>query len=428
VTRSHAHEQTGYARAPWLAIAASVAATVGWASTASCEGQGKPALGRLPTYKTLAELDDRVDRLEKLASNARLSPIKNVVATKIAKDQYQLTWDVANPNKAAHLEVHVSYSTSTNAELWTDGVAKVGAYKGAATVQIPNLSDSARPTFVLNLTDSNNSRCERHRHFVCERHISLDCHTNFRDVGGYVGKGGRIVRWGQIFRHGALTRITDDDRAKLNALRIKSNVDFRKDADVKKDRHVFPEASVQLLNYPIDTDAGFMAKLDAGMKSGNFDFIDANFMARENDRFVREFTDVFRVFIHAAMDTSNRPLTFQCTAGKDRTGWAGAIVLMVLGVPKEQVFTDYLLTNLYAESWRLHTLAWLEGSTKKFGHENVDTSPANNALRAEVHFLQAAFDAVEEQYGDFDTYIRTGLGVSDEMRARFQEEMLYPRE
>jgi protein-tyrosine phosphatase len=403
--------------------AASLVGTCGL-SIALCEGQEKSHVGREPTYKKIARLEERIGRLEKMKSNSRLSTIKNAAVARLAKDTYQITWDVSSAKRAAHSVVHVSCMSHGNTLV--EDVVKVEAYKGNATIQVPGLKESARPTFVLSICDDKNTFCELHRHFVCERHIQLHCHTNFRDVGGYIGKDGRVVRWGQIFRHGALTKITEDDREKLDVLGIKSNVDFRKEADVQKDCHVFPATSVKLFNFPIDTDAGFMTKLVEGMKNGNFDFMDEQFMARENDRFVREFTNAFRDFIHTAMDSSNRPLTFQCTAGKDRTGWAGAILLMILGVPKEEVFEDYLLTNKYAEPWRKHTLEWLEVSTKKFGHEHVDTSPANNALRAEAHYLQAAFDAVEKQYGDFDTFVRIGLGVSDEMKARFQEEMLYP--
>ena len=50
--------------------------------------------------------------------------------------------------------------------------------------------------------------------------------------------------------------------------------------------------------------------------------------------------------------TSSGPTVYHCTAGKDRTGVFSALLLLMLGVPRDTVFEDYLLTNKYLEAAR----------------------------------------------------------------------------
>ena len=59
------------------------------------------------------------------------------------------------------------------------------------------------------------------------RHLNLAGASNFRDLGGYAGKDGRLVRWRQIFRSNHLGHLTADDVAMLRRLGVKSAFDFR---------------------------------------------------------------------------------------------------------------------------------------------------------------------------------------------------------
>ena len=132
---------------------------------------------------------------------------------------------------------------------------------------------------------------------------------------------------------------------------------------------------------------------------------------RESYRnYVRHDTQSFRsLFAHLLEDRA--PLVIHCSAGKDRTGFACALVLHALGVPDEVIIDDYLLTN------RLYSR---------------DTSSANDLpddVRqaiglVEVSFLAAGFDAIRAEYGKLETYFREGLCLGECERANLKARYL----
>jgi protein-tyrosine phosphatase len=105
-----------------------------------------------------------------------------------------------------------------------------------------------------------------------------------------------------------------------------------------------------------------------------------------------------------------------CTAGKDRTGFAAAAVLRTLGVPLETVYEDFLLTNHYTAAEIERTL-WIIRLVSLF---RTDPEQVRPVLGVERAYLEAAFGAIDEQYGSFDTYRRDALGLDDAETAAFR--------
>ncbi|MBA3490160.1 MAG: tyrosine-protein phosphatase, partial [Longispora sp.] len=96
---------------------------------------------------------------------------------------------------------------------------------------------------------------------------------------------------------------------------------------------------------------------------------------------------------------------FHCTAGKDRTGWLAAVTLLALGVDREVVYADYLLTNAaIAGSGRMLTTFREKGLVRDIGLFVP-------LIEARIEYLESALDEVERGYGDIDTFVSTGLGV-----------------
>ncbi|WP_240799251.1 tyrosine-protein phosphatase [Streptomyces sp. A0958] len=89
----------------------------------------------------------------------------------------------------------------------------------------------------------------------------------------------------------------------------------------------------------------------------------------------------FRDLVTAVTTNTSGATVFHCSAGKDRTGWGTAVLLTLLGVPRETVEADFLASNQYTGNPRAVELSW----------------------------LRAAFAEVDHIYGDFDTYVREGL-------------------
>ena len=122
---------------------------------------------------------------------------------------------------------------------------------------------------------------------------------------------------------------------------------------------------------------------------------------------VRHNTHRFAQFFGHLLE-SNEPTVFHCTAGKDRTGMAAALLLHALGASPEEVMRDYLLTN--------ERLKMPEISRYTLGPE-----AAAVLWRVQPAFLEAAFEAADQDYGGLDPYLREGLGLGEPEMERLKE-------
>jgi protein-tyrosine phosphatase len=132
---------------------------------------------------------------------------------------------------------------------------------------------------------------------------------------------------------------------------------------------------------------------------------------RESYRnYVRLNTHSFRALFAHLLD-DHAPLVIHCTAGKDRTGFACALVLHALGVPDEFIADDYLLTNRFYRR---------DPSASTDLPENVRQAIGS----VEASFLAAGFDAIRTDYGDLDSYLRDGLALGVGERTSLRERYL----
>jgi protein-tyrosine phosphatase len=106
---------------------------------------------------------------------------------------------------------------------------------------------------------------------------------------------------------------------------------------------------------------------------------------------------------------ANLPALVHCSAGKDRAGFASAAILSVLGVPRETVMSDFLLTNHYTAAATERRLFMIE----LMSLTRADSDALRPLFGVEPAYLEAAFDAIEARYGDFDAYRREALGLDD---------------
>jgi protein-tyrosine phosphatase len=117
--------------------------------------------------------------------------------------------------------------------------------------------------------------------------------------------------------------------------------------------------------------------------------------------------------LFASIREAPGPVVYHCTAGKDRTGWATAVLLTILGVPRDVVMEDYLASNNYLVEKNRQRVAGMAG----------DTDRLQPIFWVRPAYLDAAFNEVESAYGSFERYLRDALGLDEAalnaLRARY---------
>jgi protein-tyrosine phosphatase len=240
------------------------------------------------------------------------------------------------------------------------------------------------------------------------RHLDLAGASNFRDLGGYPGRDGRAVRWRQIFRSNHLGHVTAPDIEILRGLGLKSAFDFRGAEERVAALCGIDEITVHSLPIEPTVVATLRARAATGVALSPADAVDV--MRDSYRNYVRYNTPSFRA-LFALLLEDRAPLVVHCTAGKDRTGFACALILHALGVPDDLIAQDYLLTNRF------------------YRRDPSASSDLPDDVRqvlgsVEASFLAAAFEVISADYGDLEGYFSDGLGLGARERATLEARYL----
>lgn len=122
------------------------------------------------------------------------------------------------------------------------------------------------------------------------------------------------------------------------------------------------------------------------------------------------------------------PLLVHCTAGKDRTGIAIALLLALLDVPHETVIEDYLLTNDACDLVQfILTQHQTQLGVAANNHHPLLTMPEDIRgvlFAAHLDYLHGALDQISRDHGDVPEYLRKEIGIDDAMRSKVQAALL----
>jgi protein-tyrosine phosphatase len=316
------------------------------------------------------------------------------------------------------------------------------AHSGAVEVfasSRPDRIDSKKPVGILQNATGNISVPERagriYFHLkssngatrvVSVRRLPLEGANNFRDLGGYRTADGHYVRWGLVYRSGYLVNLTSKDSAYLNSLGIRLVCDVRADGE----RTRAPDPAQWIANAPEVLSVPIGPNRDGTLSAEDLKKRVAKINAETKDS-IRGYdyaiTDApqYGKILHRIAE-GDLPAVEHCTSGKDRTGVFSAILLTALGVPRETVVQDYLLTTRYmlAPDSIERTTVDLQ---KIFGlSEAPDAATVKAIMTTRPETLQATFDSINKTYGSFDNYLREGLKLSDSDLARLRDHLLEP--
>jgi len=252
---------------------------------------------------------------------------------------------------------------------------------------------------------------------VRKRHVALEGAANFRDLGGYETLDGRHVKWKTFYRSDNLADLTGSDLEKIAALDIALVCDFRSPMEREENPDRLPDtnrpdvAFLEIWDPSLNSDA--IRESLSGEDSG---IVLTEILVRGNRLFVSQFSDQYRALFERIIQLDNLPALVHCTGGKDRAGFASALILRLLGVPMDTIYADYLLTNHYTAEKIERTILMI----RAMSFFRVDAASLRSVLGVERRYLEAAFDEIARTHGSFDAYRRDALGVSDEALLAFQ--------
>jgi protein-tyrosine phosphatase len=261
------------------------------------------------------------------------------------------------------------------------------------------------------------------------RRLPLEGQDNFRDLGGYRTMDGRYIRWGRLYRSGQLSGLTERDYEYLKPLGIRLVCDVRSNEERTRQATRWPGDGPEFLLTPISGDQkGQNARLQE---------LATLLKTRAPEGQMREF--VSRLYPEMALTAApqfqqifTRLLSAEgasvvhCSAGKDRTGVYSALLLVMLGVPRQTVIEDYMLTNRYAlaDGKIAHTAVTYQ---KLLG---LQEAPPIEVLRpvmaVERSYIESTLDSITKRYGSFDEYRRQALHLSDTDVERLRAKYLEP--
>lgn len=247
------------------------------------------------------------------------------------------------------------------------------------------------------------------------KRIDIPSVPNLRDIGGYATADGGRVRTGQLYRSVELNHLGGEDLDRFAELGIRTVFDLRTESERLAEPDVVPEGVKPVVCDVLkDSPGSGPAQL---MKVLSDPSLAAQMLGEGKslklfEKGYREIVSLpsalgaFRTFFTSIAVDRNRPALFHCTTGKDRTGWASAATLLLLGVSEEDVLYDYELTNR-------ELLPALKPVFEHFRAAGGDPELLYPVLGVDPEYLGIALGEMKQRFGSVEGYFADGLGIDE---------------
>lgn len=234
------------------------------------------------------------------------------------------------------------------------------------------------------------------------RILPIDSAYNFRDLGGYQSQNGKHVKWRTLLRSGDFANLSAKDAKYLESIPVKSVVDFRSTSEVERQKDVVINGASY---YFLPVDSGNLVPQFMELMNDKVTPSDVLFgrgielMTNMYKDIVNNLYPIYRQFFDL-LQQSKVPVLFHCTAGKDRTGIASALILSALGIDRITIQNDYLLTN--------------ERLTGKYGNLTQYGRLVEFFECVRPEYLATAFSEIDKNFGGIERYLKNQLNVDVE--------------
>ena len=258
--------------------------------------------------------------------------------------------------------------------------------------------------------------------------IDIPSVPNLRDLGGYPTGDGGTVRRGVLYRSTELVRLAGDDMASFARLGVRTVYDLRTEAERAAHPDRLPDGTELVVADVLrdSTDAApaqLLAALSdpaavAELLGGGRAVTLFEHGYREIVSLPSALAAYRRLFTDLATD-ARRPALFHCTTGKDRTGWAAAAILLLVGVPQDLVERDYLLSTTYL-------VPALQPVLDRFRSAGGDPALLLPVIGVEPAYLAVALEEMRARFGTVEGYFADGLGIDADGRRALRDALVAP--
>ena len=221
--------------------------------------------------------------------------------------------------------------------------------------------------------------------------------NNLRDLGGKKTSGNKILKKGLFLRCAAPTEWNDSVEKQIAALKKPVIIDFRGIQEEKNNPSKIPKEYLsKIVHLPIEPKVTELLKSLSEIDKSKTTKIDEIFQNAYR-KYTIENIQTFEAFFDILFDNPDSTIMFHCTAGKDRTGFASALILSLFGVTKEIVMDDYLLSNkTYKPTQKV------KGEVQKIGIKQL--------LKVNESWLNAGLEEFSERVGNIRDFCTKIIG------------------
>lgn len=255
---------------------------------------------------------------------------------------------------------------------------------------------------------------------------------NFRDLGGITARNGLCLRKQMIYRSNALSNVSSIEQWQLQEVYgVRTVIDLRSERERISKPDMLPKGVIYLPLTPNSLNIEVSDRLNGNQRMSTVEKLRANIvepylnMEEKMKNIMRSFVsdynnrNIFAKMLKACL-SGEVSILIHCTTGKDRVGFGCAVLLAALDIPREDIYKDYLLTNVMIKAEYERKMSEFRSIVK----DSILLNNLKSMLVVSEQYLDAAMDEIENRYGCMQGFLTEGLNFDLESQKLLQKRYL----